>query len=179
MAGILSVQQIQGLATAADPTTVQISSGHTLYAPGHVVQVVQRISTSHETISAGSWTATNAYATITPKSSSSKILVQVTGTLRSYNNSGADSRGAWRLYKDIGGGGYNRVGTHQLTQRAYDYGSSGLIIDHPFHVQYLDSPATTSAVTYKLYGYKEAGTAIEIGPDGDDEQYVTLTEIAG
>jgi hypothetical protein len=29
MAGILSVQQIQGLATAADPTTVEISSGHT------------------------------------------------------------------------------------------------------------------------------------------------------
>ena len=157
---------------------IEVASGHSLIAPGHVIQVVQRISTSHETINTASWVATNAYATITPKSSSSKILVQMTGAIRAYNNSGADARGAWRLYKDIGGGGYNRVGTHQMTHRSYDYGSSGSINDIPFHIQYLDSPATTSAVTYKLYGYKEAGTAIEIGPDGDDEQYVTLMEIA-
>ena len=37
MAGTLSVQTIQGLATAADPTTVSIASGHILHAPGHVI----------------------------------------------------------------------------------------------------------------------------------------------
>lgn len=65
-----------------------------------------------------------------------------------------------------------------MTHRSYDYGGSGSLNDIPFHIQYLDSPATTSAVTYKLYGYKEVGTAIELGPDGDDEQYITLIEIA-
>ena len=40
MAGILSVQQIQGLATAADPTTVQMADGHVLKQPGSVVQSV-------------------------------------------------------------------------------------------------------------------------------------------
>ena len=146
--------------------------------PGHHIQTVQRISTAHETINTAAWTATNGYATITPKLSSSKILVQIAGCIRIYNTSGNDARGAWRLYKDIGGGGFNRVGTHQMTHRAYDYGGSGLINDIPLNIQYLDSPATTSAVTYKLYGYKEAGTAMELGPDGDDEQYVILTEIA-
>lgn len=44
MAGTLSVQQIQGLASAADPTTVTISSGHTLYAPGHVIQMKRAVT---------------------------------------------------------------------------------------------------------------------------------------
>ena len=146
--------------------------------PGHHVQTVQRISTSHETISTSTWTATNAYATITPKSSSSKILVKITGTIRTYNTNGQSARGAWRLYRDIGGGGYNRVGTHQMSHSSNDYGTTGSLNDVPFHVQVLDSPSTTSAVTYKLYGSHEVGTASEIGPDGDDEQYVILTEIA-
>ena len=149
-----------------------------LYAPGHVIQVVQRITTQHFTISSASWTATDSYASITPKSSSSKILVQMTGVIRAYNTGGNNAQGAWRLYRDIGGAGFNRVGTHQMTHRAYDYGGSGLINDIPFHIQYLDSPATTSEITYKLYGSKEAGSNIEILPDGDDEGYITLMEIA-
>ena len=48
----------------------------------------------------------------------------------------------------------------------------------PYHVEYLDSPSTTSEVTYKLYGSHETGTASEVGPDGDDEQYTILTEVA-
>ena len=178
MASIVSVEQIKGLAAGSTPNTITIPSGQTLLAPGHVIQVKQRISVAHETINAGSQTATQALHDITPTSTNSKILVQITGTIRVYNTSGNDARGAWRLYKDIGGGGFNRVGTHQMTHRAYDYGGSGLINDIPLHIQYLDSPATTSAVTYKLYGYKEAGSAMELGPDGDDEQYITLMEIA-
>ena len=46
MAGTLSVQKIQGLASSATPTTVEISSGHKLtgaagsiVAPGNIIQV--------------------------------------------------------------------------------------------------------------------------------------------
>jgi hypothetical protein len=146
--------------------------------PGHMIQTVQRISTSHETINTSSWTATNVFASITPNSTSSKILVRMTGTIRTYNTSGQSARGAWRLYKDIGGGGYNRVGIHQFSHGSNDYGGSGSLNDVPYHVEYLDSPSTTSEVTYKLYGSHEVGTASEVGPDGDDEQYTILTEIA-
>ena len=48
MAGTLSVQKIQGLATSATPTTVEISSGHKLtgaagsiFAPGQIIQIVR------------------------------------------------------------------------------------------------------------------------------------------
>ena len=146
--------------------------------PGHMIQTVQRISTSHETINTSSWTATNVFASITPNSTSSKILVRMTGTVRTYNTSGQSARGAWRLYKDIGGGGYNRVGIHQFSHGINDYGGSGSLNDIPYHVEYLDSPSTTSEVTYKLYGSHEVGTASEVGPDGDDEQYTILTEVA-
>ena len=54
MAGTLSVQQIQGLATAADPTTVTIPAGHKLVgedaasiaAPGTPIQMFQHSTNS-------------------------------------------------------------------------------------------------------------------------------------
>ena len=125
-----------------------------------------------------SWAATDVAATITPKYNTSKILVQFTGAIRVYNSSGANASGAWRIYRSVGGASFAQVGTHQMTHRFYDYGSSGIIADQPFHMQYLDSPSTTSAVIYKLYWYKEAGTAMEYNPDGQDETYTTLMEIA-
>ena len=173
-----SIIKADNISTVSGSGNINVASGTTLYAPGHVIQVVQRISTQHFTINVNSWTATDAYHTITPTSTNSKILVQMTGVIRAYNTGGNNAQGAWRLYRDIDGAGFNRVGTHQMTHRAYDYGGSGLINDIPFHIQYLDSPATTSPVTYKLYGQLEAGSAIEIGPDGDDEEYITLMEIA-
>ena len=173
-----SIIKADNISTVSGSGNITVASGTTLYAPGHIIQVKQRISTAHETISSATWTATQALHDITPTSTSSKILVQITGVIRAYNSGGNNAQGAWRLYRDIGGGGFSRLNTHQMTHRAYDYGGNGLINDIPFHIQYLDSPATTSAVTYKLYGSKEAGSNIELGPDGDDEQYITLMEIA-
>ena len=146
--------------------------------PGSVIQVVNSINTTHASSNTASWAATDVAATITPKYNTSKILVQFTGAIRVYNSSGANASGAWRIYRSVGGASFAQVGTHQLTHRFYDYGSSGIIADQPFHMQYLDSPSTTSAVIYKLYWYKEAGTAMEYNPDGQDETYTTLMEIA-
>jgi hypothetical protein len=145
---------------------------------GSVIQVVQSVITNHNSSASASWVASNVFGSITPTYNTSKILVQFTGVIRSYNTSGADARTAWRIYKDVGGGGFNQLGTHQMTHRIYDYGASGSINDIPMHMQYLDSPSTTSTLTYKLYLYKEQGTAGEWNPDGDDESYVTLMEIA-
>ena len=37
------------------------------------------------------------------------------------------------------------------TNRQYDYGSSGVLLERPFTMLYIDSPSTTSSVTYQLY----------------------------
>ena len=181
----MSTLFVNNLNTASG-TTITIPTGKTLVgtdtasikAPGSIIQVVNAVNNTHASYSSGSWTATDISCQITPKFNTSKILVMITGTIRAYNNGGADARGAWRIYRQIGGGSWGQVGTHQMTHRAYDYGSSGRLDDIPYHLQYLDSPATTSVVGYKLYGYKEAGNAIEQNPDGDDETYTTLMEVA-
>ena len=99
MASTLSVSKIQGLSTAAAPTTVEIASGHKLsgaassiIAPGMVIQTVQnkledvaRIATS-----SSSFVATNITATITPTSTSSKVLIMMS---TSANNNNTNNTG--------------------------------------------------------------------------------------
>ena len=164
--------------TTQTGSTITVASGKTLTQPGAVLQCTQVVNATHNSWNSASWAASSLVHTITPKFSTSKVLVQFTGVIRSYNTSGHDARTAWRIYRQVGSGSWAQLGTHQMTHRAYDYGGSGLIADIPMHMQYLDSPNTTSTIGYKLYLYKEAGTAGEWNPDGDDESYVTLWEIA-
>ena len=67
MAGTLSVQKIQGLATSAAPTTVEIASGHkitgnithgtsSVFPAGHIIQIVVKTSSSSTTIGGSSLT---------------------------------------------------------------------------------------------------------------------------
>ena len=76
MAGTLSVQKIQGLATSATPTVVEIASGHTLHQAGAVLQTV---STSNETTystTSSTFVQLGETLSITPKFATSKIYVQ-------------------------------------------------------------------------------------------------------
>ena len=80
MASTLSVSKIQGLATAASPTTVEIASGHTLQAPGHVIQVVEAFLTNDtSTTSTSSMVDTGLSITITPKKSTNKFYIRFDG----------------------------------------------------------------------------------------------------
>ena len=143
MAGTLSVQQIQGLATATDPTTVEISSGHTLYAPGHVIQVVQAVSDTEVTVNtAATWT-TLMSGTITPKSSSSKIMIMCSSASVQRNS-------ATIGYK------VRRGSTDVVVQALYSDDTNWA--GNSLCLNYLDSPATTSAITYTWLGYNHGAT---------------------
>ena len=48
----LTVQNIQGSSSSSN--TINVGSGHKLYAPGHVIQVVQTVATSEESTSSTS-----------------------------------------------------------------------------------------------------------------------------
>ena len=103
MAGTLSVQKIQGLASSATPTTVEIATGHkitgasgAIAVPGSVVQVITNQSTDHST-TATYYASTSTtlsdvpiwIATITPKYANSKIRINAhgAGLLRGIGNS--------------------------------------------------------------------------------------------
>ncbi len=175
MSSILKVDQIQ-LSNGNTPTVGDLGLNDT----GTVLRVVQgTILTSNYFNNSSSFTATPLEVSITPSATTSKLMVQFLPVCRVYNTSGNDAQGTWRIYRKIGSGSYERLGSHEVTQRAYDYGGSGHISDVPIFFQYLDSPSTTSAVSYKIYGSKAAGSAIEMNPDSQDESFAFVTEIAG
>ena len=147
------------------------TSGNGVQIPGHVVQVVTNTYSTETTTAAGSFTDTGITATITPTSTSSKILVLCNlcsaGVL---NSSGADANGFYKLLR----GSTDLV---QSLQRTYDYGNSGSIIFGQHLMSWLDSPSTTSATTYKLQQRLTSGSSIRVC-EGNNPSVMHLLEIA-
>jgi hypothetical protein len=116
---------------------------------GAVLQVVQETLTGNYSLSsAGSFTAISGQsATITPSSSSSKILILVNGKFYQDTN---DTTAGISIFRN----GSNLTAINYGFASCYGYfGTSPGNIDftYPVNISYIDSPATTSAVTYALY----------------------------
>ena len=143
---------------------------------GGIIQVVQGTSTTGKTIDSTSYMATNLYATITPTSSSSKILIQATQVA---DCSAANRQVYLSIHRDIGGAGYSNIsgGTEGAYAAPY-MGSSGDRLIETASVVYLDSPNTTSAVTYKIYAKSSGSYSTEIGGQ-NTQQIMVLMEVSG
>jgi hypothetical protein len=122
---------------------------------GKVLQVVQGTTTTATTVASTSFTDTTLTATITPSSATSKILImfsQSSAWGRGEAAQGASVqllRGATVVYSQDGnGGGFNsffaEVGT--LTN------PKGWSVYFYANGTYLDTPSSTSALTYKTQG---------------------------
>ena len=134
---------------AATGTSVSVAGGHTIHQAGAVLQVLQATVTSTVTIAnaANSDVITQA---ITPKFSSSKILVRCSLSL----GGGDNSYGYGRLFRGSTaiGQGDQATGSQvncsfQCSGRNFTY--QGYRTD-PRSFEFLDSPNTTSATTYKV-----------------------------
>jgi len=128
----LSVDTIQGKTTAG---TVDMPTGS-------LMQVVQTHVTAYTTTSSNSNTSTGLTVTITPKFSSSKVLI--TGNMNGCYSNGATRYATYELFK----GGSFLVYIHQLVGYAHINAPINYDVDWSF--SYLDSPNTTSATTYDL-----------------------------
>ena len=123
-------------------------------APGMIVQVA--MTESHGvtlTTQSESMVATGITATITPKFSSSKILIVCSFTATS-STSNAIVGTAYKMYRSIGGGSDAVVtGMASSTHAGFlEYNSNASSYNHSvaaFTNQ--DSPSTTSEITYKLF----------------------------
>ena len=181
MAGTLSVQKIQGLATSATPTTVEISSGHKLtgaagsiVAPGQVIQTVQNKleDVTRVAITSSSFQATNITGTITPTSTSSKVLIMMStsGNNNNTNNTGMPITIYRNGSTDLSGAGDGFTTVETRGARSH----------MPVSIQVLDSPATTSATTYTMYARSNTGSTVELPYSSANETAVViLQEIAG
>jgi hypothetical protein len=163
----LTVSQISG--PAANSNQITIPSGHSLYAPGHIIQVIQTHVYSQSTVSVPSsyTTFTNVpdlTATITPKSSSSKIYI-VVRWMGEFSNEGATWNLMWNLKRNGSLIGRDptwptdrNTGLHVSSLSYRDADSSSTPESVMFN--YLDSPGVTSSVTYQAC--VETDTAITL-----------------
>ena len=151
--GTIALQnQLSGLASASMPT-------------GSVLQVVYGSNLIQTTSSSSSYVTTGITATITPTSTSSKILVLTKMTARGTTATDVNTK----IYK-------NSSAISGMASTKYNNQASepSDLVD-----TYLDSPSTTSATTYTLYAQSSVnGQAITIKA-GNTRGSITLMEIAG
>ena len=150
---------------------IEKTSGNGVHIPGHVVQVVQStFGQSNSNHTSSSFTATGHTVTITPKFSTSQVLLYVLGGGQ-YLPQG-NTMGSVTIYRgstNIGSG------TRGL-QSFYTVGTTGFTIT-PHGMMVLDSPSTTSATTYQTYAKTDGGTYQYNGPDRGNINFVAM-EIA-
>ena len=138
---------------------------------GSVVQVLQTVKTDTYVTTSSSWGAvTGLSQAITPTSATSKILVTI--MVNTGSPAGLNAGGAFRLYRDgvlVTGATGDTAGN-----RTTGWGQSAAPTSSGWYIKedtlvYLDSPATTSSVTYQLYARAEnvGGTSINYAA-GDD-----------
>ena len=149
MASILNVDQINN---AAGTSAITIDSSGNALMPGHVVQVKSLGITTGASASTGSFTnLTSENITITPLNANSKILVLLHVEVSNSGGANQDNENAYRIVRDISGGSSD-VQIQLNNHRTYDYGGSGVYQHTSGNWMVLDSPSTTSQITYKLQG---------------------------
>jgi len=145
---------------------------------GTVLQVVNVTKTSLFTTTSTSFTdVTGLTASITPTSSSSKILVMVSFCFSANSGSGYPQTRMLRDSTAIYVGDTAGSSITPALNQTYGYSQdSGYIT--PTSAQFLDSPATTSATTYKIQARNTAGNTTRIGATGDDTDSSTRVRTA-
>ena len=154
---------------------LQPNLGSGVLIPGHVVQVVHTWNESQNiTVSSDSLTNTGISLSITPKSASNKIFIDFNIHFVISNNAAGFRLG---IYRSINGGADQALFDNGQDYSFYNRadGASNVTLRSYAPIRYYDSPATTSQVTYKLYGdYHTAPFGINNG----GKSFLSLMEIA-
>ena len=152
---------------------IQAPSGYKLAMPaGHILQVVEsQMGQTGVTTTSNSFVATGHSVTITPSSTSSKILLQIQGggTYLPESNTMAQVT----IYRNSTNIGDSDKGL----ESHYTVGSTGFTIA-PHAMGVLDSPSTTSAITYQAYMKTDGGTFQYQSNDRGNISFIAM-EVAG
>tara|TARA_B110000259_G_scaffold54504_1_gene64193 strand:- start:2617 stop:3135 length:519 start_codon:yes stop_codon:yes gene_type:complete len=163
-----------GITTPAIDSVAQFASAD--MPAGSVLQVVQGRTKTLVTTTSASFVDIGLSATITPSSTSSKILVicNVAGIMVDATS------GAFAviiLLRDS----TNVTGDAAAPYLAYPHLYLGTAASRsaPTAMNYLDSPSTTTATTYKIQSANSGGGTINFQRDGQVYSTMILMEVAG
>jgi len=190
MASEIQVQTISGPPTGANANKVIIPAGQTLDASaggmtlpagvgGKVLQVVQTVKTNTATHSGGTYASVGLDVTITPSSTSNKILL---ATSFAFGSNTGSANIDIRLYNTTTS---TAVSTDPYFTDRWPSDSQSAYYCHNINFAHLDSPSTTSATTYTVQFKTNAG-AITINMPSNTGGFsnplvstITAMEIAG
>lgn len=164
MASILKVDKIRGTGLDSDTLSIDVSGNisttKTFSAPGSVIQTVFTASDTKTSSTANTYVEYLSLA-ITPKLATSKIFVRAVTTFGGHTNSYASGK----CDRTVGGVTTTlKNGTHHWTENRFNDASFTLHCNnandtykmYQTSFDFLDSPNTTSACTYKLHYLADA-----------------------
>ena len=168
--GTTGVSLVQnGVVTADD---LAAGAARANFGAGAVLQVVTATNTTRATTTSTSFVDTNLSCSITPSSASSKIFAVVSSNIN--NNNTAGHTALYSLKRgstDLGGASSEGFGNAS--------GISNIRVEVPCVIAVLDSPATTSSITYTVqFRTSNSAADIEMPSRANAKETLTLMEIA-
>jgi len=152
------------------------SSGGDAFGGG-IIQIVYQDTTSQVSESSGNFVDSGVTATITPTSSSNKILVVASMQWMILRES-TETSGRFKLLR-----GSTAIATYTgcVHIEAAVTSQSRIISKGGYTIQHIDSPATTSATTYKVqFGTYHTGNSAEMRISNDSTpSCIALMEVSG
>lgn len=172
----LAAPAVSGTTTLTLPATtgtVALTGAAVTYSQlptGSVLQVVSATTTTPFVTTSGTYATTGFSASITPKFSTSKVLVLVNAFVTASVNACQPTITVYRNSTNIG---FSTYGFGDFYSAAGGY--SEIILP----ISFLDSPATTSSTTYTIYGRNSTSAGSATFFDGNRTSTLTLIEVAG
>lgn len=139
-------------------------------AGGKVLQVVTASYSTQTATTSTSYVDTGLSASITPSATTSKVLVMYSVNLMRNNGSDVDSQS----FLTIDRGGTKLGG--DIAVENYNQGTNSQLIN-PFSWNYLDSPSSTSSLTYKVQMKSNQSSITTTAQTGSRPSQIILMEI--
>ena len=170
-------------ATGTKDATTFLRGDNSFVVPsdnGKVLQVVTAQTSTEVTNTGTSYATTGLSASITPSSSSNKVLVLTAQAFSTFGDGSSSSgrRGLCALFRGTVAGTNLQaqfIGMNMVTSTTSTNDNSFNCVSF----SYLDSPSTTSSQTYTVGMAASGACDVQAQQGGTDKSTITLLEIAG
>jgi len=165
--------------TFSIPSGVTLSNAGTATGFGKIGQVLQQEYATAAAMSATSYADNGQTLAITPSATSSKILVMVETQIQIYGNgNNSNFGGRWKIVRTPAGGSAADafVNPDTMLRLNNTHDGQAYLMDR-LNITHLDSPSTTSAVTYKVMQQATTTNILITSQIGSGKSKLTLMEV--